>query len=427
MKKTVQELLEFIATCTSPYHTVATSQTLLEANGFLELKLEESWNIASGGKYYTKVYDSTLIAFRVGNKETSGLKIAAAHTDFPCFRIKPEPGILTEGYGTLNVEGYGGMIVSTWLDRPLSLAGKVVLKGKNPFKPKVHLVDFKRPLLSMPNLAIHMNREVNDGYKWNKQKDILPLATQLEPKSKEKEFFTKFLAKELDCKEADILSYELTTYPVETGCIFGFDNEFISSPRLDNITSVKACLDGLIASKAQQGVQIVGIFDNEEVGSNTKQGAGSHILLQVIERIYTLVGTDKETMLRDIASGFMLSVDVAHALHPNHVDKCDPTNKPVMNGGLVLKQAASQAYAGDAEAVAIIAGLCKDHDIPCQNFVNRSDLKGGSTLGSIASALVPIRTMDVGVPMLAMHSARETMGAEDEQALKDLLVAFFAK
>ena len=427
MKKVAQDLLNFIATCTSPYHTVATSQKLLEGNGFVELKQTDTWHLAPGGKYFTKVYDSTLLAFRVGAKDSTGLKLAAAHTDFPCFRIKPQAGILTEGYGTLNVEGYGGMIVSTWLDRPLSMAGKLVLKGKDPFAPKVRLVDFKRPLFSMPNLAIHMNREVNDGYKWNKQKDVLPIAAMFDRKSKDKEFFVEFLAKELKCKQEESLSYELSTYPVETGCTFGLNNEFISSPRLDNITSVKACLDGIIVSKAKSGLQIAAIFDNEEVGSKTKQGAGSNVLSQLIERIYNLLGKSREEVLREIAGGFMLSVDVAHALHPNYTEKCDPTNKPIMNSGLVLKQAATQSYAGDAEAVAVVAGLCEAKKIPYQTYVNRSDLAGGSTLGSIASSLVPMRTMDIGVPMLAMHSARETMGEKDQEALTALLCAFFAK
>ena len=426
MNKTTQELLNFISTSTSPYHTVATSKELLLSQGFAELDLRKKWNLQAGGKYFTEVYGSTLIAFRLGAEGTHGLKVAAAHTDFPCFRIKPQPGIVTEGYGTLNVEGYGGMIISTWLDRPLSLAGKVALRGRDPFTPEVRLVDFKRPLMSMSSLAIHMNREVNDGYKWNKQKDILPLASMMGRDKKDKAFFDKLLARELKCAPEDILSYELSTYPVETGCTFGFDDEFISSPRLDNITSVKACLDGIIASNAQTGLQVAAIFDNEEVGSNTKQGAGSAVLMQLLVRIYEQLGYDKEALFADMAAGFMLSVDVAHAMHPNYVDKCDPTNKPVLNGGLVLKQAASQAYAGDTEAVAVVAELCRQHKIPYQMFVNRSDVKGGSTLGSIASALEPIRTMDIGIPMLAMHSARETMGAEDEKALFDLLIAFFA-
>ncbi len=425
MNKTAQELLDFTATCTSPYHTVLTSEKFLAAEGFTKLEMAGKWTLVPGGKYYVKVFDSALMAFRIGKQDTRGIKIAAAHTDFPCFRIKPNPEINTEGYGTLNVEAYGGMIVSTWMDRPLSLAGKVALKSKDPFKPVVKLVDFRRPLLSMSSLAIHMNREVNDGYKWSKQKDVLPLAEMLGADEKDKKFFTKFLAKELKCKPGDILSFELSAYPVETGCSFGLKDEFLSAGRLDNMTSVKACLDGIVASHATKGVQIAALFDNEEVGSRTKQGAESAVLMQILARIYAINGHKEEELLADMAAGFMLSVDVGHALHPNYKDKCDPTNKPLLNSGFLIKQAASQAYAGDADAVAVVVGLCKENKIPYQMFVNNGDIKGGSTLGSMESALLSMRTMDVGVPLLAMHSCRETMGAKDEEALKDLISAFF--
>ena len=425
MNKIAQELLDFTATCTSPYHTVLTSEKLLVKEGFEQLTMQEKWSLTPGGRYYVKVFDSALFAFRIGKKNTRGIKIAAAHTDFPCFRVKPNPEINTEGYGTLNVEAYGGMIVSTWMDRPLSLAGKVALKGKDPFNPDVRIVDFKRPLLSISSLAIHMNREVNDGYKWSKQKDVLPLAEMLGEDSKDKKFFNKFLAKELKCQTEDILSFELSAYPVETGCFFGLKDEFLSAGRLDNMTSVKACLDGIIASKATKGIQIAALFDNEEVGSRTKQGADSAALMQILERIYATNEHSEEELLTDMAAGFMLSVDVGHALHPNYKDKCDPTNKPVLNGGFLIKQAASQAYAGDADAVAVVVGLCKENKIPYQMFVNNGDIKGGSTLGSMESARLSMRTMDVGVPLLAMHSSRETMGAKDEEALQGLLCAFF--
>ena len=316
------------------------------------------------------------------------------------------------------------MIVSTWLDRPLGLAGKIVTRTDKPFAPKVHLVDFKRPLLTMANLAIHMNREVNDGYKWNKQKDVLPLATMLGQDEKDPHFFVNFLAGELGCKAEDILSFELSTYPFEQGCTFGLKDEFISSARLDNLTSCFACLTGIINNEGS-GIRVAALFDNEEVGSKTKQGADSLVLDHLLRRVYKALGFNEEDLFEDLASGFMLSVDVAHALHPNHVDKCDITNKPVLNGGLVLKQACSQSYAGDAEAVAIVKGLCEANHIPCQLFVNRSDVKGGSTLGSMASALTPIRTMDIGVALLAMHSARETMGADDQDAINALLTAFY--
>lgn len=425
MNQTTKELLNLIHKSTSPYHTVAASRDLLLANGFAELSLAEDWTLAPDGKYFVTCFDSSLFAFRTGKAGSRGLKIAAAHTDFPCFRLKPAAEVKTQGYGTLNVEGYGGMIVSTWMDRPLSLAGKIVTRTEDPFKPHTHLVDFKRPLLSMSSLAIHMNREVNDGYKWNKQKDVLPLATMLGENPEDKHFFTNFLAKELQVKPEDILSFELSTYPVEEGCTFGLKDEFISSGRLDNLTSCMGCLKGIINGNGTEGLHVACLFDNEEVGSNTKQGADSLVLNNLLHRIYAKLGLTEEALYQDMANGFMLSVDVAHALHPNYTDKCDITNKPLLGKGVVLKQACSQSYAGDAEAVAIVKGLCAANGIPCQLFVNRSDIKGGSTLGSMASALTPIRTMDIGVALLAMHSARETMGAADQKALEDLITVFF--
>ena len=425
MEQITKELLQFIQQSTSPYHTVLAAKHLLEHNGFQSLDLTAGWSLQPEGKYYVSVFDSCLLAFRIGKPAAKGLRLAAAHTDFPCFRIKPAPEVTGHGYGTLNVEGYGGMIVSTWLDRPLSLAGKVVTRTTDPFAPETHFVDFKRPLLTISNLAIHMNREVNDGYKWNKQKDVLPLATLVDKKQPDKQFFQKFLARELGCKVEDILSFELSTYPVEQGCTVGLDEEFISSGRLDNLTSVVGCLKGIINGACTSRLQVAALFDNEEVGSNTKQGADSLVLDHVLRRIYSKLGLDAEQLDQDLAGGFMLSVDVAHALHPNYVDKCDITNQPVLNGGVVLKQASTQSYAGDAEAVAIVKGLCDANGIPCQLFVNRSDVKGGSTLGSMASALTPIRTMDIGVALLAMHSARETMGVKDQEALERLITVFF--
>ena len=425
-----QELLDFIGKCPSPFHTVQAGKELLKRAGFAELSLAAAWQLEAGGKYFVEAYGSTLLAFRIGRTAVHGssraLRMAAAHTDFPCFRIKPAAGIVKEGYGSLNIETYGGLILSTWQDRPLSLAGKVVLQGKEAFAPEVRIVDFERPLMTIPSLAIHMNRKVNEGVALNAQKDLLPLITMLEQEGKDRDFFDKLLAYELGCKPEDILSYELSAYPVEKGCLFGWAEEFISSPRLDNLTSVKACLDGIVAGTLSEGIQVAALFDNEEVGSRTKQGAGSAVLLQLLERIYVQMGWSKEELLRDIAAGFMLSADVAHALHPNYAEKNDPTNKPLLNGGVVLNQAASQSYAGDAEAVAIISALCQQKKIPYQYFVNRADSKGGSTLGSIASALVPIRTMDIGIPMLAMHSARETMGRRDQEAITQLVTAFFS-
>ncbi|MCR5437984.1 MAG: M18 family aminopeptidase [Selenomonas sp.] len=430
MNTETEELLDFVAECPTPFHTVQASAMRLRLAGFRELSLTDSWQIERGGKYFVTVYDSTLLAFVAGESDGQ-LRMAAAHTDFPCFRLKPQAGMVKEKCGLLNVEKYGGLILRTWLDRPLSLAGKIVVRGEDAFNPEIRLVDFERPLATIPSLAIHMDREVNDEGKLNVQTDMLPLAAvfggveSLEADADAKTFFVDWLAEELGTAVEDILSYELSLYPVEHGCTVGLHEKMVSSPRLDNLTSVKACLDGICgAAETGTGIRLIALFDNEEVGSCTKQGAASAVLMQVLERLYTALGKSQEDLLRDIAAGFLLSVDVAHAVHPNYADKADPAVRPVLGAGLTLKQACSQSYAGDAEAVAVVRGLCEAQGIKWQQFVNRSDSRGGSTLGSIASALVPMRTMDIGVPILAMHSVRETMAGTDQEALSKLLQVF---
>ena len=416
-----KELLDFIASAPSPCHTVAASAEKLRRAGFEELELSGAWQLSRGGRYFIRVYGTTLLAFTVG--AAGPLRMAAAHTDFPCFRLKPAAGLVREGYGLLNVETYGGLILRSWLDRPLGLAGKVVLRGEDAFHPEVRLVDFGRPLVTIPSLAIHMDREVNKEGALNPQKDMLLLAALFGGEAEE-DWWMQALAELAGISAEDILSYELSTYPWEQGCTLGLAEDLVSSPRLDNLTSVWACLEGLVdATKdgVPDGVRLVALFDNEEVGSRTKQGAGSAVLMEVLRRIYA--AEDGARLSAALAGGFLLSVDVAHGLHPNHMSKSDPAVRPVLGGGVVIKQAASQAYAGDAEAVAIVRALCEERGIAHQDFVNRSDSRGGSTLGSIASALVPVRTMDVGVPILAMHSARETMGAADEMALTALVQA----
>ena len=416
-----KELLDFIASAPSPCHTVTASAEKLRRAGFEELELGGAWQLSRGGRYFVRVYGTTLLAFTVG--AAGPLRMAAAHTDFPCFRLKPAAGLVREGYGLLNVETYGGLILRSWLDRPLGLAGKVVLRGEDAFHPEMRLVDFGRPLVTIPSLAIHMDREVNKEGALNPQKDMLPLAALFGGEADE-DWWMQALAELAGISAEDILSYELSTYPWEQGCTLGLAEDLVSSPRLDNLTSVWACLEGLVdATKdsVPEGVRLVAIFDNEEVGSRTKQGAGSAVLMEVLRRIYA--AEDGARLSAALAGGFLLSVDVAHGLHPNYMSKSDPIVRPVLGGGVVIKQAASQAYAGDAEAVAIVRALCEERGIAHQDFVNRSDSRGGSTLGSIASALVPVRTMDVGVPILAMHSARETMGAADEMALTALVQA----
>ena len=424
-----KELLDFIQCSTSPFHVVEESAKRLLHAGFQELKPADSWRLAAGGRYFLRVYGSTLLAFVVGEKPLKShgtpLLMAAAHTDVPCFRLKPEAGMTRDGCGTLNVETYGGLILRTWLDRPLSLAGKIVLRGKDAFHPEVRLVDFQKPLMTIPSLAIHMDRDVNKDGALNAQKDMLPLAA-LVGRDAEEDFFLAWLAEACETERDAILSYDLGAYPCETGCTFGLRDEFISSPRLDNLTSVLACLKGIEEAHPTQGIRLIALFDNEEVGSRTKQGAGSAVLGDVLRRIYQELSGESDAVCRALADGFLLSVDVAHAVHPSHAAKSDPVVRPALAAGVVLKQAASQSYAGDAEASAIVRALAEEHEIPWQRFVNRADSRGGSTLGAIASSFVPVRTMDIGAPILAMHSACETMGAADQESLERLLKAFLA-
>lgn len=423
-------LFNFINNSTSSFHTVLNAQTFLMKNEFKEVKLDEDWQLKAEEKYFVKIYDSTLIAFIPHQNLRQGMKIAVSHTDFPCLKIKPNADIVQNNYGKLNVEIYGGMILNTWFDRPLSIAGKVVLKGQDCYHPDVRLVDFKRPLMIIPNLAIHMDRSVNSGKSISKQKEMLPLAFMQNEDSENKtsndnERLINLLAEELSCNPEEILSYDLTVYQVETPYYLGFAGELVTAPRLDNITSVKACVEGIIADKRKAGLDIAVLFDNEEVGSRTKQGGASNILANVMERIYMAFGYTRQAFLADLAKSFMLSIDVAHAMHPNYVEKNDLTNKPILNKGLAIKMAASQSYAGDAEAIAIVRALCEKYKINYQMYVNNSDIPGGSTIGSIASALLTIRTLDVGIPILAMHSARETMGKNDQKSLEALVRVFF--
>lgn len=422
---TVARLLDFIDNSTSPYHTVKTGANELKAKGFTELFLEDVWALGEGD-YFVKVYDSTLVAFHIGLNLRHSMRIASAHTDFPAIRIKPNPLVDAKGYGELNVETYGGLILNTWLDRPLSMAGAVVTRTDDPFRPDVHYVDVARPLLTIPNLAIHMNRQINEGVALDKQKHMLPLFMMCNDKINTDSEWREFLSELVKRPAEDILSYELTLYPVEGGTTFGRYDEFISSPRIDNLTSCVTCLEGIFEAKAMdaEGLRMVVLFDNEEVGSRTKQGGASTILSQLVERIYMATGHTKAECYADIAAGFMISADVAHGYHPNYPEKNDITNYPILNKGVVLKMASSQSYAGDAWAIATVKALCENDSIPYQIYVNRSNIPGGSTVGSITSAMLAMRTMDVGVPILAMHSARETMGADDQEALDNLMKAF---
>ncbi len=424
-----EHLTAFLEKAVSPYHAVEACKEVLESAGFEEVHLKNRWQIKQGGKYFMCHFGSTLIAFTVGEdyQPGDGFRIAACHTDFPCFRVKPNPEMTENQYLKLNVEPYGGMILNTWLDRPLSMAGRVSLRSENMFKPELRLVDFKKPMFLIPNLAIHMNRKVNEGVELNKQTDMLPLCGLYEEPSEKEGFFSKLLAEELNVEKEDILEYELNLYNADKPETTGLKDEFLSAPRLDNMTSVLAILDGIAKGERKRGINVACFFDNEEIGSRTKQGAGSAILNIVLEKLSDTLNPGCGMFVENMAESILLSVDVAHGLHPNQPGKSDPTHKNILGRGFVIKEAASQSYATDSEAVAILRQLCDSENIPYQRFANRSDSAGGGTLGSIASALLPVLTMDVGVPLLAMHSARELMGIEDQKSLEKMVEAFYTK
>ena len=418
-----EKLLQLTEEGTSPFHVTASVERQFQEAGFRKVQLGKGWKLEKGGRYYLVHHGTSLVAFTIGKSYGTGdaFRIAAAHTDFPGLRIKPSPEVKKAGYRQLNVEVYGGAILNTWLDRPLSASGRVALRSDDIFHPKMRLVDFKKPFLTIPNLAIHMNREVNKGVELNRQKDMLPVFGMEDSE----EFLTR-LAEQLQVKKEDILDYELGLYNTDTGDYLGLSEEFISSPRLDNLTSVQAITTALLAGERERGINVAAYFDHEEIGSRTKQGAGSTFLSAVLERILLSLDGNRDQFLEAYGESMLLSVDVAHGIHPNYTEKHDPTNADVLGKGVCIKEACSQSYATDSEAVAIVQQICEKEQIPYQKFVNRSDSAGGSTLGSIASSILPIRTVDIGIPLLAMHSSRELMGTADQESLVRLAQAFYS-
>ena len=424
---TVNQLHQLLQSSVSPYHCIKECVRQLSEAGFQPLELGSPWNLSPGNSYYVNIFGSTLAAFSIG--ELTGdapfLRIAAAHTDWPCLKVKPSPEVSTNRYGKLNVEVYGGPILNTWLDRPLSLAGKVCVKGPSPFAPQIRLVDFGRPLLTIPNLAIHMNHEVNSGVALNPQTDMLPLLTIINDNLNKDHYFLDLLAKETGVPADQILDYELCLYNTDPGTVLGLNQEFYSAPRLDNITSVEACLKGMISGRPAKGINLIALYDNEEIGSRTKQGASSALMEHLLEKLYTSLSLDRSQLFDSLWNGCLLSLDVAHALHPNHVEKCDIKNQIHLNDGFCLKLSSSQSYATDSAAIGILESVCLENNIPYRKFSNRSDMKGGSTLGSITSAGLSMPAVDAGVPILAMHSSRELMGVNDQEALERAVEKFF--
>ena len=423
----LEQLFSLLEEGTSPFHVVLHTARQLEKQGFRELSFGQSWKLSPGGKYYVNHHGSTLFAFTLPQvKEKMGnIRIAAAHTDFPCIRIKPNPDVKNAAYAQVNVEMYGGAILNTWLDRPLSVAGRVAVKSDRVFEPDIRFVDIKKPVFTIPNLAIHMNKDVNKGVELNKQVDMIPLFGMAEENVAEEQQFLSYLAKELKVKPEDILEFELYIYCAEKPLFVGGEEEFISSPRLDNLTSVQALVAALLEAEPRNGINVIALFDHEEIGSRTKQGAGSLMLNELLDKILLCLGADVLAVKEMKYDSMLLSVDVAHALHPNQMGKMDITNRPMLNRGLCIKEACSQSYVTDCEAIAVEEQICREKEIPYQKFVNRSDIPGGGTLGSIASALLPVKTVDIGLPLLAMHSARELMGKEDMKALDACVREFF--
>ncbi|WP_251621966.1 M18 family aminopeptidase [Odoribacter lunatus] len=428
-KQAAQELIQFINESPTNYHAILNLKKQLSKNGFKQLFSGEAWHLERGGKYFVTKNHSSLFAFipGEGNMAENGFKFICAHSDSPSFRIKPSAEMTVAGkYLKLNTEVYGGPILYTWFDRPLSLAGRVLLKSDNPLKPAVQFVNFKRPLLIIPHLAIHFNRTINEqGNPLSKQRDMLPVIGMINEHFEKDNFLLKLIATEMQVDPELILDFDLTLYDVEKGCFTGINDEFISCGRLDDLAMVHAGMKALTASGKSSKTKVLAIFDNEEVGSGTKQGAGSPILRTIIERIVFGLGGTQEDLYRAIHNSFMISADMAHALHPNYPEKHDPTNHPIMNGGPVIKLNANQKYVTDGDSAAVFATICRMADIPYQTFVNHSDMAGGSTLGNILLSQMELRGVDIGNPMWAMHSVRETAGTQDHDYVIKAFTTFY--
>lgn len=419
-------LLDFIHESPSAFHAVEHVKETLVEKGFEELCLKKEWKLKAGGRYFTTRNGSALIAFTLSDNPvedmpSKGFRIVAAHSDAPTFRVKPNSQMTHDGMVSLNVETYGGAILHTWFDRPLSLAGRVVMYDKEQKKLVKKLVNFGRPVGVIPSVAIHMDRTVNDQMSLNKQSDMPLLFSTLYSTELS---MAELLAAQLDAPQGSIVDYDLYAYVTDRGSIVGCDQSMILSPKLDDLSMVFCATEafcGAIDVVNHARNNFLCIFDNEEVGSNTKQGAQSPLLRNVIERVAEQFGLDKQHTQMATYNSFMVSADMAHAVHPNHPEKSDPTNRPRLNGGPVIKINANQKYMTDADSSAQFKMLCQVADVPYQTFVNRSDMAGGSTLGNILTSQIDIHGVDVGNPMLGMHSAVETAGVLDIDYMIDVL------
>ena len=414
----LKDLMDFLDSSVTMFHAINECEKVLQRSGFIYLPENGKWNI-NKGKYYTKRNSSSLIAFDIAEGDYH-FQISAAHSDSPTFKLKDRPVIEANGYLKLNVEGYGGMINATWLDKPLTLAGRVMVNTDKGIETRLLHID--RDLLIIPNVPIHFNREINKGFAFNNQVDMLPILSAGNLKEDE---FDKMIAKELGIEPEAILAKDLYLVNRQKAAIIGFDNELISSGRLDDLECVYTSLRGFVEAENKNHINVFAVFDNEEVGSVTKQGAMSTFLASTLDRVNTALGKSKEEYYRAISKSILISCDNAHAVHPNHPELFDVKNRPVLNQGIAIKESANQKYTTDAFSRAILKKILEKKNIPYQTFANRSDIAGGSTLGNLSNTVVSMNAVDIGLPQLAMHSAYETAGAKDVGYAFETLKAFF--
>jgi aspartyl aminopeptidase len=413
MDDRILSLKNFLDGAVSTYHAIAALGEELKKAGYAPISEADNWNLVPGGKYFLTRNGTALMAFRVPEKTPKGFLLTASHSDRPGFKVKENPE-LKSAYIRLAVERYGGMLMSTWLDRPLSVAGRVLVETEDGVEVK--LVNIDRDLLLIPNVAIHMNRQANDGYKWNPASDMIPLFGG-------KDAAGKFAALLEESAGGKVLGHDLSLYVRQKGTIWGMEDEFISSAALDDLACAWCCTQAFLNAGESENMPLLCVFDNEEVGSSSLQGADSNLLQAMMERICKAMNLDLYTML---AQSYMLSADNAHAIHPNHPEFADPNNAPVMNQGVVLKFNANQRYCTDGVSAAIFRKVCAKAEVPVQTYCNRADMAGGSTLGNISLTHVSVPSADIGLPQLAMHSCFETAGCKDVAYMIDALTAFYS-
>jgi len=420
MNEHVLSFLDFIRQSPSAFHAVAAVCRTLHNNGFTRLHEHEAFDVVPGGKYFVTRNNSSVIALTVPETGFAPFNIVASHSDSPTFKLKPNCEEVVLGqYTRLNVERYGGMIMSTWFDRPLSIAGRVVVRSGGRLTTR--LIDFDRDAVLIPNMPIHFNREINDGYKYNAQSDLLPVYGDADDKGT----LQDEIAKLCGVPGEDVLSCDLFLYNRMEGSVWGAKNEFFSCPRIDDLECAYTSLEAFLAARGAQQINVLAIFDNEEVGSGSKQGADSTFLTDVLARVSSALGATDSQYRAAVSASFMVSADNAHAVHPNHPEKYDADNRTYMNGGVVIKHNANQKYTTDAVSDALFTMICKKAGVPVQHFSNRSDIAGGSTLGNIANAHASMNTVDIGLAQLAMHSSCETAGCRDVEYMIRALTAFY--